>query len=56
MKREGKSLSDPAYRAKMARAIAAALREQAAEGDGDLGPLPPFISAPPSKHGDARSR
>jgi N-acetylmuramoyl-L-alanine amidase len=54
--REAKSLSDPAYRAKLARAIAAALREQAALGDGDLGPLPPFISAPPSKHGDARSR
>ncbi len=54
--REAKSLSDPAYRAKLARAIAAALREQASEGDGNLGPLPPFISAPPSKHGDARSR
>jgi N-acetylmuramoyl-L-alanine amidase len=54
--REAKSLSDPAYREKLARAIAAALRAQAAEGDGDLGPLPPFISAPPSRHGDARSR
>ena len=54
--REAKSLSDPAYRAKLARAIAAALREQAAEGDGDLGPLPAFISVPPSRHGDSRSR
>jgi N-acetylmuramoyl-L-alanine amidase len=54
--REAKSLANPAYRTQLTRAIAAALREQAAEGDGDLGPLPPFISAPPSQHGDARSR
>jgi N-acetylmuramoyl-L-alanine amidase len=54
--REAKSLADPAYRTQLARAIAAALREQAALGDGDLGPLPPFISAPPSRHGDSRSR
>jgi N-acetylmuramoyl-L-alanine amidase len=54
--REAKSLSDPGYRAQLARAIAAALREQAAMGDGDLGPLPAFISAPPSRHGDSRSR
>lgn len=53
--REAKSLSDPKYRAQLARAIAAALREQAAEGDGGMGPLPAFISAPPSRHGDARS-
>lgn len=52
--REAKSLADPAYRARLARAIAAALREQAAEGDGHLGPLPAFISAPPSRHEDAR--
>lgn len=53
--REAKSLADPAYRARLARAIAAALREQAAEGDRGLGPLPAFISSPPSRHGDARS-
>lgn len=52
--REAKSLADPGYRARLARAIAAALREQAAEGDGNLGPLPAFISAPPSRHEDAR--
>ena len=52
--REGKSLSDPSYRGRLARAIADAIREQAAEGDGGLGPLPPFIKAPPSKHSDAR--
>lgn len=52
--REGGALSDPAYRSKLARAIAAGIRDQAAFGDGDLGPLPPFIKAPPSRHGDAR--
>jgi N-acetylmuramoyl-L-alanine amidase len=51
--REGKSISDPGYRSKLARAIAGAIREQAAAGDGDLGPLPTFIKAPPSRHGDA---
>jgi N-acetylmuramoyl-L-alanine amidase len=52
--REGNSLSDASYREKLARAMAAAIREQAAEGDSGLGPLPPFIKAPPSKHSDAR--
>ncbi len=52
--REGKSISDPGYRSKLARAIAAGIREQAALGDGNLGPLPPFIKAPPSRHGDSR--
>ena len=52
--REGKSISDPGYRSKLARAIAAGIREQAAFGDGNLGPLPPFIKAPPSRHGDSR--
>jgi N-acetylmuramoyl-L-alanine amidase len=52
--REAGSLSSPSYRDKLARAIAAAIREQAAFGDGDLGPLPPFIKAPPSKNTDAR--
>jgi len=53
--REGKAISDPGYRNKLARAIAAAIREESAFGDGDLGPLfLPFIKAPPSRHGDAR--
>lgn len=51
---EGRRLSDPSYRGRLAHAIASAIREQAAVGDGDLGPLPQFIKAPPSKHGDAR--
>jgi N-acetylmuramoyl-L-alanine amidase len=52
--REASSISSPAYREKLARAIASAIREQAAVGDGDLGPLPPFIKAPPSRNTDAR--
>lgn len=52
--REGRSLSDPSYRSQLARAIAAAIREEAALGDADMGPLPVFIKAPPSKSTDAR--
>ena len=51
---EAKSLGDSAYKNKLARAIASAIREQSAVGDGNLGPLPPFIKSPPSKHTDAR--
>ncbi|MEI6535088.1 MAG: N-acetylmuramoyl-L-alanine amidase [Verrucomicrobiaceae bacterium] len=51
---EAKALGDSAYRNKIARAIASAIREQTAVGDRDHGPLPPFIKAPPSRHGDAR--
>ncbi len=52
--REGKAISNSSYRSQMARAIARAIRDQSAYGDGNLGPLPPFIKAPPSRHGDAR--
>ncbi|MCE9518769.1 MAG: N-acetylmuramoyl-L-alanine amidase [Verrucomicrobia bacterium] len=52
--REGKAISNSSYRNKLASAIASAIREQAAYGDGNLGPLPPFIKAPPSRHGDSR--
>jgi len=52
--REAAALSSPSYRDKLARAIASAIREQASMGDGDLGPLPAFIKAPPSKNTDAR--
>jgi N-acetylmuramoyl-L-alanine amidase len=52
--REAKSISDPRYRSKLARAIATGIREQADLGDGNLGPLPRFIKAPPSRHSDAR--
>jgi N-acetylmuramoyl-L-alanine amidase len=53
--REAKQLSDADYRSKLARAIANAIRSQAAEGDGNLGPLPAPINAPLSTHHDARS-
>ena len=52
--REAKYISDSSYRAQIARAIASAIREQAALGDGDLGPLPSPIYAPPSKDTDRR--
>jgi N-acetylmuramoyl-L-alanine amidase len=52
--REGKAISNSSYRNKLASAIASAIREQAAYGDGNLGPLPPFIKSPPSRHGDSR--
>ncbi len=52
--REGKAISNSSYRNKLAHAIASAIREQAVYGDGNLGPLPPFIKAPPSRHGDSR--
>ena len=52
--REGQLIADSGYRTKLARSIANAIREQAAVGDGDIGPLPPFIKAPPSRHGDSR--
>lgn len=51
---EAKAIGDSAYKNKIARAIASAIREQTAVGDGNLGPLPPFIKAPPSRHGDSR--
>ncbi len=52
---EAKNISDASYRAKLARAIAAAIREQASQGDSGMGPLPAPINAPLSRHGDARS-
>lgn len=52
--REAKSISDSSYKSKLAHAIASAIRDQASSGDGNLGPLPPFIKSPPSRHGDAR--
>lgn len=51
---EARSISDSAFRGKLARAIASAIHEQCAVGDGNLGPLPRFIKSPPSRHTDAR--
>jgi N-acetylmuramoyl-L-alanine amidase len=52
--REAKQISNTSYRNQLAHAVASAIRQQAAAGDGNLGPLPPFIKAPPSRHSDAR--
>ncbi len=51
---EARLISDSSYRAKLARAIANAVREQATVGDGDLGPLPNPINSPLSRPGDSR--
>jgi N-acetylmuramoyl-L-alanine amidase len=51
---ESHLIADPAYRQKLAVAIAAAIRAQSALGDAGTGPLPPPLYAPPSRPGDAR--
>jgi N-acetylmuramoyl-L-alanine amidase len=53
--REARQLNDPTYRARLAHAVAAAIKTQAAIGDAGMGPLPPPINAPLSTHHDARS-
>lgn len=50
---EAQACSSPEYRQRMARAIASAIREQAASGDAGMGPLPRHIDAPPSRPTDA---
>lgn len=52
--REASLLATASYRERLAEAIAAALRDQAANGDAGMGPLPKPIYAPPSKATDAR--
>jgi N-acetylmuramoyl-L-alanine amidase len=51
---EARLLATPDYRQRLARAIAAAIRAQAARGDAGTGPLPPPLTAPPSRPDDAR--
>jgi N-acetylmuramoyl-L-alanine amidase len=46
--------ANPAYRQKLAAAIAQAIRTQAASGDSGTGPLPRPINAPPSRPTDQR--
>ncbi|MDB6138110.1 MAG: N-acetylmuramoyl-L-alanine amidase [Verrucomicrobiaceae bacterium] len=53
--REAGLLSSAGYRARIAHAIATAIRQQAALGDSGVGPLPKPLFAPPSKATDARS-
>ena len=50
---EAKLCADPAYREKMAAAIARAILEQQSRGDAGTGPLPKPIYAPPSRPTDA---
>lgn len=50
---EAQLVATPAYRQKMAAAIASAIRTQAAVGDAGTGPLPPPLYAPPSRPTDA---
>lgn len=51
---EARSIMNSDYRAKLARAIAAAILDQQAQGDGHLGPLPAPINAPLSRPTDAK--
>ncbi len=51
---ESHLIADAGYRAKLAHAIAGAIRTQAAIGDSGTGPLPRPINAPPSRPTDAR--
>jgi N-acetylmuramoyl-L-alanine amidase len=51
---ESRLIAEPAYRQKLADAIAGAIRTQAAIGDAGTGPLPQPINAPPSRPTDAR--
>ncbi len=51
---EARLCANPAYRQRLAAAIAAAIRQQAARGDAGMGPLPRHIDAPPSRATDAR--
>ncbi len=50
---EANLIADPAYRQKLAVAIASAIRTQSAIGDAGTGPLPRPIYAPPSRPTDA---
>lgn len=50
---ESQLISSASYRQKLASAIAAAIRTQAAVGDSGTGPLPRPINAPPSRPSDS---
>jgi N-acetylmuramoyl-L-alanine amidase len=49
---ESRQIASADHRAKLAKAIAKAIRDQAANGDAGTGPRPIFIMAPPSKASD----
>jgi N-acetylmuramoyl-L-alanine amidase len=50
---EARLIQDPAYRQKLAKAIAGAIRVQATIGDAGTGPLPKAINSPMSRPTDA---
>jgi N-acetylmuramoyl-L-alanine amidase len=52
--REASLIASAGYRERLAKAIARAIRDQAARGDSGMGVLPRPIYAPPSRAGDAR--
>ena len=52
--REAKIITQASYLARLAKAIASAILDQRAEGDGRLGPLPRPLNEPPSKATDRR--
>ncbi len=49
---EARQINSAAHREKLAKAIAGAIRAQAANGDAGTGPRPAFIKAPPSRPTD----
>ena len=49
---DARKCGDPAYRARLAKAVAAGIRAQAAKGDQGMGTLPPPINKPPSRPSD----
>jgi N-acetylmuramoyl-L-alanine amidase len=51
---ESRLISNTGYRQRLAGAIAQAICSQAALGDAGTGPLPPPLTAPPSRHQDKR--
>jgi N-acetylmuramoyl-L-alanine amidase len=51
---EARLVCTPVYRQRLAVAIAAAIRTQAASGDAGTGPLPPPLTSPASRPNDAR--
>lgn len=51
---EARLISNPEYRTRLAKAIARAILEQRASGDGNLGPLPKPLFEPLSKATDRR--
>jgi N-acetylmuramoyl-L-alanine amidase len=50
---ESRLIAQPAYRQKLAAAIAGAIRDQSAQGDAGTGPLPRPLFEPPSRPTDA---